>query len=82
MTEFDTQNADCSCDGDFGGILGCYINPNDPPPPGHKCFCLNFLFGCDGQVVKCGNVTDPGCRGCSEKECCSDDGFLGDCNGY
>ena len=27
-------------------------------------------------------MSDPGCHGCSDRECCSDDAFNGDCNGY
>ena len=35
-----------------------------------------------GIVKKCDSPNDVGCSGCIEKECCSDAGTYGDCNGY
>ena len=73
----------CSCEGyEFLGVSGCRISPNDPPSPGYKCLCRNYLLDCAGEEVKCGSATDIGCNGCSDRECCSDDAFNGDCNGY
>ena len=60
---------------------GCIIDPSAPPPPGYKCNCRHWVFGCQGNLVSCRPGT-VGCNGCADKECCSDDGFNGDCNGY
>ena len=73
----------CSCEGyEFLGVSGCRISPNDPPSPGYKCLCRNYLLDCAGEEVKCGSASDIGCNGCSDRQCCSEDAYNGDCNGY
>ena len=61
---------------------GCMIDPTAPPPPGYKCNCRHWGFLCQGSLVPCRNPEGVGCDGCATKECCSDDGINGDCNGY
>ena len=59
---------DCGCTGNV--ITGCRIDPMDPPPPGYKCYCTSYVFGCNGMTIRCRHPTDPGCSGCSKFECC------------
>ena len=74
---------DCECEakGIFG-TKGCIIDPEHPPPYGHKCLCKHYVFGCEGSNLKCMQPTDFGGSGCARKECCSEDSWRGDCNGY
>ena len=78
------QKIDCACEGKWLGGQGCVIKK--PPPPGYKCVCMNNGeyggYACAGYPEKCKSKSDPGCNGCSEMECCSENGTNGDCKGY
>ena len=62
--------------------FGCYIDPNEPPPKGYRCNCQYFL-DCWGDAEQCiDNRFDPECSGCYTEDCCTESGYLGNCNGY
>ena len=62
--------------------MGCRIDPAEPSPSGFKCNCQRFGAQCEGKPIPCESIDEYGCSGCAEKECCSDEGLNGDCNGY
>jgi len=74
------REPDCGCE--LVILLGCKINPDEKPPKGYKCNCRYDYFVCSGFAIPCSDPDSKGCSGCAEKECCSDEGWNGDCNGY
>ena len=84
VLSFTNQGPDCSCNvvGSIFNFDGCVIDPAYPPPEGYKCNCQHFGVACRGKAVRCQRIHDYGCSGCSKRECCSAEGWFGDCNGY
>ena len=71
---------DCGCQ---NMRANCRINPCEPPPKGYKCNCRYNVFFCSGYAVPCNDDPDSkACSGCANKECCSEEGWNGDCNWY
>ena len=75
---------DCGClmVGFLLHTVGCKIDPDEKPPKGYRCNCRFNLFDCSGSAIPCSDSDGKGCSGCAEKECCSDEGWNGECNGY
>ena len=79
---FEDQECGCYRVGDVDETQGCAIDPAKPPPKGYKCNCQHKGFLCEGKAIPCESIDEYGCSGCAEKECCSNEGLHGDCNGY
>ena len=74
------RNEDCDC---WLYKFGCRINPFHPPPKGYKCNCRYHFFTCTASLVPCNDDPDSkACSGCADKECCSNEGWNGDCTYY